>query len=115
VSQSLAGKEAAITERNIALQVYGRGQDFDAKIDGTIRVEAIRLRHKLREYYETSPSEWRIEIPKGTYAPLFVGFDAAARPPQIGFVQSGRSRVRAALLLVAAALVVTCAGSYLSA
>jgi hypothetical protein len=49
VNQSLSGDSASITERNIALRVYQRTKDFAAKIDGIIRVEGMRLRHKLRE------------------------------------------------------------------
>jgi adenylate cyclase len=71
VNQSLAGDAASIAERNIALRVYQRAKDFDAKIDGIIRVEAMRLRHKLREYYELAPTDRRIEIPKGSYSPVF--------------------------------------------
>jgi hypothetical protein len=81
VKQSISGQASNITERNIAILVYGRPPDFDAKVDGIVRSEAMRLRHKLREYYENQPVEGpRIEIPKGTYAPLFKGFHSALQP-----------------------------------
>jgi len=81
VNQSISGQASSITERNIAMLVYGRPADFDAKVDGIVRSEAMRLRHKLREYYETRPPDGpRIEIPKGTYAPLFKSFHSAPQP-----------------------------------
>jgi len=111
VKRSLAGDREAITERNIALEVYARRPDFDAKIDGTIRVEAMRLRHKLREYYEASPSEGRIEIPKGTYAPSFIGFDAEAKGSQdVRPVPRRWLSARAAALWAATVALLACGG-----
>lgn len=80
VDRALLGETASLTERAIAIAVYQRASDFDPKLDGTVRAEAMRLRHKLREYYESGPQPHpRIEIPKGGYAPVFVGF-VPARP-----------------------------------
>jgi len=113
VSKALADERSAITERNIALEVYARRPDFDAKIDGTIRVEAMRLRHKLREYYDGAPSDARIEIPKGAYAPLFIGFE---KPPvaaaEMVPAAAGSMRRGGALLLGLAAVLLACAGCY---
>ncbi len=75
VEQSLAGNTAAINERNIGLAVYQRPPDFDPKIDGTVRAEAMRLRHKLRECYASwTGGPERIDVPKGAYVPQFTGF-----------------------------------------
>jgi Flp pilus assembly protein TadD len=79
VEQTLAGGSAGITERAIAIAVYGRAQDFDPKIDGTVRSEAMRLRHKLTEFYATHAGAGRVDIPKGGYVPQFTGF-AVAKP-----------------------------------
>jgi tetratricopeptide (TPR) repeat protein len=111
VNQSLSGDEAAITERNIALQVYGRPTDFDPKIDAIVRAEAIRLRNKLREYYESSASSQRIEIRKGAYAPIFVGFGSAPEPrlavkPSTGLWGRPRIAVMAATVIVSFACAV---------
>src|SRR5262249_46534209 len=48
-------------------------QDFDPKSDPIVRVQAGRLRLKLLEYYETegSTEAIRIEVPKGSYVPVF--------------------------------------------
>ncbi len=113
VTQSLSGDCASITERNIALRVYGKPSDFDAKIDGIIRVEAMRLRHKLREYYESAPGGRRIEIPKGSYAPVFSGFENAPTWTQsIGPPRQFWMPPRAAFLMVTAALLLAYIGWY---
>jgi tetratricopeptide (TPR) repeat protein len=105
VNQSISGQASSITERNIAMLVYGRPADFDAKVDGIVRSEAMRLRHKLREYYETQPADGpRIEIPKGTYAPLFKAFDSASEPEP----SPSHGHPRMLLLCGVALLVVTC-------
>jgi tetratricopeptide (TPR) repeat protein len=85
VEQSLAGNSANMTERAIGIAVYQRGADFDPKADATVRSEAMRLRHKLLEFYSRNGGESaeRIEIPKGTYAPQFSGFDRCRRPAPI--------------------------------
>ena len=60
-----------IKEYTIAAEVFGRGSDYDPKIDTTVRVEMHRLREKLREYYETDGvrDAILIAIPKGQYLP----------------------------------------------
>src|SRR6478735_9533339 len=73
VEKSLANEGEALKEYPIGVEVYGRKPDFDPRIDAIVRVEASRLRGKLREYYETAGRDdaIRIELPKGSYAPLF--------------------------------------------
>jgi len=73
VEKSLAREGEALKEYAIGVEVYGRKPGFDPRIDAIVRVEASRLRGKLREYYETAGHDdsIRIELPKGTYAPLF--------------------------------------------
>jgi hypothetical protein len=67
IKKALDGEGAAIKEYSIALEVYGRPSSYDPKVDSIVRVEASRLRTKLREYYETEGREddIRIELPKG--------------------------------------------------
>jgi serine/threonine-protein kinase len=73
VEASLEGRTKQISEYTIAVDVYDRPPSFDSRLDGIVRVEAGRLRSKLREYYETDGknSAIRIEFPKGSYSPLF--------------------------------------------
>ena len=61
--EGLAGGANRVTEYAIALQVFDKPEDFDSRNDPVVRVEAGRLRAKIREYYATT----------GTNDGLFVG------------------------------------------
>jgi hypothetical protein len=73
VDKTLSGQSEAIKEYVIATEVYGRSSGYDPQIDSTVRVEASRLRAKLRDYYasEGANSPVRIDLPKGSYVPIF--------------------------------------------
>jgi hypothetical protein len=73
-SKSLEGHSNQIKEYNIAVEALGRPPDFDQKKDSIVRVEAHRLRKRLRQYYESEGSDrvLRILIPPGQYVPQFV-------------------------------------------
>ncbi len=72
--QYFAGDAAKIKEYNIAVDALGRGPDFDPNEDTIVRVEASRLRKRLREYYATegAGSAVRLQLPKSGYVPQFV-------------------------------------------
>ena len=80
VDSALEGRPERLKEYVLGIEVYEKGTDFDPRIDSTVRVEAARLRAKLREYYETEGRDdgIRIELPKGAYAPTFRRFRPAA-------------------------------------
>jgi len=73
VDEALAGRGERLKSYTLATQVFDRPETFDAAIDPIVRMEAGRLREKLREYYATEGTSdpIRIEIPKGGYAPEF--------------------------------------------
>src|SRR5580658_7259947 len=79
-SQYFEGAAEQIKEYNIAVEALGRPAGFDQKRDSIVRVEAHRLRKRLREYYQAEGAghSVRIDIPSGQYAPHFV----RQRPPQ---------------------------------
>jgi len=56
VQQTLDGHGGALKEQLLALEVYGKGVDFNSAIDPIVRVDARRLRDKLREYYVSAPA-----------------------------------------------------------
>jgi hypothetical protein len=68
------GTADQIKEYNIAVDALGRPAEFDQKRDSIVRVEAHRLRKRLREYYEADGVDHaiRIDIPSGQYAPRFL-------------------------------------------
>ncbi|HLH04529.1 MAG TPA: malectin domain-containing carbohydrate-binding protein [Bryobacteraceae bacterium] len=72
--KSFDGEADQIKEYNIATEVLGRPVEFDPSQDAIARVEAHRLRKKLKEYYaeEGSGDEIRIVLLPGKYVPEFV-------------------------------------------
>ena len=50
VEQSLDGRGVELKEHVLAMEVYGKTADFDSGLDPIVRVDARRLRDKLREY-----------------------------------------------------------------
>jgi Tol biopolymer transport system component len=71
VEQRLSGQGHSIKESVLAHELYGKGTDFDGGTDPVVRVDARRLRDKLREYYEGRSDPVVISLPKGTYVPAF--------------------------------------------
>ena len=62
-----------LKEYLVGVEVFDRGPMYDPRIDPIVRVEARRLRAKLKAYYASAGREdqLRIEFPKGTYSPVF--------------------------------------------
>ncbi len=73
VGQTLAGKADLIKGYTVATEVFGRGSDFDQNIDPIVSIQASRLRRALARYYQGAGKHdpLRIEIPKGSYVPVF--------------------------------------------
>ena len=73
VEEYLAGRQHRLKEYLIGLEVFGRPDSFDPRVDSIVRVEARRLRAKLDEYYAGygSESALHIQLRKGSYVPLF--------------------------------------------
>ncbi len=72
VEQTLAGRGDDIKEFVIGVEVFDKDAKYDPRMDPIVRVEARRLREKLRKYYETDGCRDPIDIefPTGSYAPL---------------------------------------------
>lgn len=71
----LHGEGDQLTEYNIATEVFGRSKTaFDSAEDAIVRVEAHRLRKRLKEYYDGPGRDHPLQIalPLGTYVPSFV-------------------------------------------
>jgi TolB-like protein len=71
VERSITDAPPPLKEFAIAVDVFARSHDYDPAIDATVRVEAGRLRSRLREYYdgEGKDDPVVIDIPKGGYSP----------------------------------------------
>ena len=73
VEQTLDGKTEELKEYLIGVEVFDRKPSYDPRVDPIVRVEARRLRSKLRSYYESDggADDLVIDLPKGAYAPVF--------------------------------------------
>jgi Tol biopolymer transport system component len=80
VEQRLAGQGQSLKESVLAHELYGKGTDFDGGADPVVRVDARRLRDKLREYYEGRSDPVVISLPKGSYVPAFEANAASPTP-----------------------------------
>ena len=68
------GQANQIKEYSIAVEALGRPSSFDPKQDSIVRVEAFRLRKRLKQYYENEGAgrHVRIVVPSGQYVPQFL-------------------------------------------
>ena len=82
VNETLAGRGERLKGYNVALEVFDRPETFDPTVDNLVRIEAARLREKLREYYGTDGQDdpIHIDLPKGTYTPQ-IEFRHEGAPP----------------------------------
>src|SRR6266566_2032494 len=90
VTLALEQRASEIKEYIIAVQVLGRQPSFDPKSDPIVRVEARRLRDRLRSYYEDEgrSDPILISLPKGGYVPEFL-----ERAPALSRSRKGVLRV----------------------
>ncbi len=82
VEHTLNGDADALKERTIGIEVFGRPTSYDPSDDATVRVKAGEVRKRLVLYYSTqgAADPLRIEMPPGTYVPVFHA--ALAAPPE---------------------------------
>jgi hypothetical protein len=83
VEQTLAGNADQVKERLIGMEVFDRPPGYDANADPVVRVTAGEIRKRLAQYYydPTHSDEIRVELPTGSYVPVFQRLVEPARPP----------------------------------
>ena len=74
VEKALQGESDRVKEYVVGVEAFGRGPSFDPRVDPVVRVEARRLRERLKAWYdgEGRDAVVRIELPRGGYAAVFV-------------------------------------------
>ena len=72
IDETLEGRGNQLKEFVIGVEVFDKTEKYDPRMDPIVRVEARRLREKLRKYYETEGRQdaLHIEFPTGSYAPV---------------------------------------------
>jgi serine/threonine-protein kinase len=98
VERELAGRGRELKEYTLGTEVFDRDASYDPRIDPIVRVEARRLRSKLREYYTTTGvgDSLVIDLPKGSYVPQFhtaIAARAVQGPSPAASAPAGRSVV----------------------
>lgn len=74
VEKSLANDFASLKERVIGIELLGKPGDYDNSADPEVRNIASEVRKRLIQYYQqTSGQQVRIELPAGSYIPVFHG------------------------------------------
>jgi len=73
VESALDGTTDRLKESVLGRAVLDRGREFDPRTDSIVRMQAQRLRRRLREYYETEGRDdpVAIKFQPGSYAPTF--------------------------------------------
>jgi len=73
VEQTLAGEEDSLKETYLGMALYQKEATYDPREQPVVRVAATRLRDRLEQYYaaEGVDSRIRIDLPKGSYIPIF--------------------------------------------
>jgi adenylate cyclase len=82
--ETLAGREQRIKGYTIAIEVFGRGEDF-SQDDPVVRIEAGRLRRALELYYLIAGQDdpILIDIAKGGYVPTFTWLMPKSTAPEL--------------------------------
>ncbi len=85
---AVAGRLDNMREQLIGSTVFGRAADYDVTADNIVRVEARELRKRLDAYFagEGAREALIIEIPRGSYIPVFKD-----RPAPLELVDSGEA------------------------
>ena len=73
VEHTLSAPNEHLKEMIIGIELYAGHGEFDPRITAVVRVDASRVRTKLREYYlsEGAADPFVIDLPKGSYTPVF--------------------------------------------
>lgn len=73
VEKALSGSPEEIKERVIGIEVFDRPPSYEPASDPVVRLVAGEIRKRLAQYYiqEAHEHELRVEIPPGSYVPVF--------------------------------------------
>lgn len=73
VLKKLEGSSTELKERLIGVELYKRPNDYSTGEDPVVRVQAGLVRKRLEQHYQVNggDSSLRIQLPSGSYAPVF--------------------------------------------
>jgi hypothetical protein len=88
VERKLNGQLETLKERVIGMELFGRPVSYEPSEDATVRVKAGQVRKRLHDFYASEGmfNPIRIDLPQGSYVPLFRYLDqthtALSLPPK---------------------------------
>ena len=93
VRVTLDGRMDSLKERSIGIDLFGRDTSYEPSSDATVRVRANEVRKRLSSYYASSAANaefqsLRIDLPIGSYVPLFQPVPSASTARTSGPVGS---------------------------
>ncbi len=97
VNRTIEADIDGLKEFSIAMELFDRSSEYDPNIDAIVRVEARRLRAKLKAYYEegqgAAADPVLIGLRPGSYVPVFRWLDTqpAKHREEIGATGPGRT------------------------
>lgn len=82
VRRRLDGDLDSLKERMLGIEVFKRPNDYDTGSDPVVRITAGEVRKRIALYYhdEGTEQELRIELPPGSYVPMFSEANDGAAP-----------------------------------
>jgi hypothetical protein len=100
----IAGTSKQLKEYCIGRDVMGKPEDYDPRVDASVRVQVGKLRQRLEQYYreEGAAATTRITLPKGHFSLALEHRPAPVLPPARASVLWRRAAAGLALLALAA-------------
>jgi hypothetical protein len=85
VRRRLEGDLDSLKERILGIEVFKRAHDYDTGADPVVRITAGEVRKRIALYYhdEGTEQELRIELPAGSYVPMFFPFPSSSAPQDL--------------------------------
>lgn len=80
VERALEGRVDLLRERQLGIELFGCDPSYDTSENSSVRVRATEVRKRLAQYYGGHEKEPQIQLPRGSYVPVF-GPGKQARSP----------------------------------
>ena len=85
VEHGVRGEADLLRERMLGTELFGKPAGYDTATDAIVRVKANEVRKRLGQYYRDNGvgDPVRIELPPGTYTPVFQWASLPLLPPPV--------------------------------
>ena len=112
VEETLTGRQEFLKERVIGAEVFGCAPGFETAGDSIVRVKATELRRRLAKCFQgRREGALRIELPTGSYVPVFHMDPPASEEPLMAAEAASPITSRRTLMMAGGGLLFAAAGS----